>query len=70
MSPMPDKAVVIPVRNEATRISECIDAILSLTVPVQEIIVVDLDRRVGRWIFFRTTRVRVLQISHDESDHG
>jgi glycosyltransferase involved in cell wall biosynthesis len=34
-------SVVIPVRNEAEKIATCIDGILSQTVAVSEIIVVD-----------------------------
>ena len=37
----PTVSVIIPVRNEAKRIRQCIEGILKQTVPVQEIIVID-----------------------------
>ena len=37
----PNISVVIPVKNEAGKIRECIEGILSQSIPVLEIIVVD-----------------------------
>jgi rhamnosyltransferase len=67
----PSISVVIPVRNEAKKIAACINGILSQTVPVKEIIVVDSGSTDGTLeILERYELVRVIKIPSSEFNHG
>ena len=64
-------SVVIPVRNEAAKIAECIDGILGQTIPVHEIIVVDSGSTDGTLdILGRYPSVRVIEIAPADFNHG
>lgn len=67
----PSISVVIPVRNEAKKIAACINGILSQTVPVKEIIVVDSGSTDGTLeILERYEKVRIIKIPPFEFNHG
>ncbi len=67
----PSISVVIPVKNEARKIRDCIDGILSQTVPVTEIIVVDSGSDDGTLdILSEYEIVKVIHISGSEFNHG
>lgn len=67
----PEISVVIPVRNEAAKIRACIEGILSQTVPVKEIIVVDSGSTDGTLeILNEYKAVTVLPIPSAQFNHG
>jgi rhamnosyltransferase len=67
----PEVVAVIPVRNEATTIAACIDGILSQTVAVREIIVLDSMSTDGtREILGRYPAVRIIDVDPASFNHG
>lgn len=67
----PEISVVIPVRNEALKIRKCIEGILSQTVAVGEIIVIDSGSTDGTLEILREYPVvRVIEINPSEFNHG
>ncbi|MEO7534698.1 MAG: glycosyltransferase [Ferruginibacter sp.] len=67
----PDISVVIPVKNEAAKIRACIEGILSQTVPVLEIIVIDSGSTDGTIEILKSYDiVKLLQIPSSEFNHG
>ena len=67
----PEVSVVIPVRNEAAKIRACIEGILSQSVPVKEIIVVDSGSTDGTLEILREyPRVTVIEIPPSSFNHG
>jgi rhamnosyltransferase len=70
-SNIPKISVVIPVKNEALKIRACIEGILSQSVPVLEIIVVDSGSTDGTVEILKSYDiVRLLQIPSSEFNHG
>lgn len=68
---VPDISVVIPVKNEAAGIAACIDGILSQTIPVREILVIDSGSTDGTQDIARSRpRTRLLEIASQEFNHG
>ena len=69
--PYPVVSVVIPVKNEALKISACLDGILSQTVPVKEIIVIDSGSVDGTQDIVRSYNKTILvEIPAAEFNHG
>ncbi len=67
----PTISVVIPVKNEGAKIRACIEGILSQTVPVLEIIVIDSGSTDGTIDILRGyKKVKLLQIPSSEFNHG
>lgn len=67
----PEISVVIPVKNEAFKIRACIEGILSQSVPVKEIIVVDSGSTDGTLEILQSyNKIQVVQISSDQFNHG
>ena len=67
----PNISVVIPVKNEAGKISECIEGILSQSIPVMEIIVIDSGSTDGTIeILNEFEIVKLIQIPSEEFNHG
>ncbi len=67
----PAISVVIPVKNEASKISACIDGILSQTIPVKEIIVIDSGSTDGTVELLKNyQQVTLFQIQGSEFNHG
>ncbi|MEO6070253.1 MAG: glycosyltransferase [Chitinophagaceae bacterium] len=67
----PEISVVIPVRNESAKIRACIDGILSQTVPVKEIIVVDSGSTDGTIEILKSYPiVKLVEIQPSEFNHG
>jgi rhamnosyltransferase len=67
----PAISVVIPVKNEASKISVCIDGILSQTVPVKEIIVIDSGSTDGTVQLLKNyEQVTLFEIPGAEFNHG
>ena len=67
----PKVSVIIPVRNEAKRIRQCIEGILKQTVPVQEIIVIDSGSTDGTLkILAEFPEVDVIEIDGSTFNHG
>lgn len=67
----PEVSVVIPVRNEAAKMKACIEGILSQTVPVKEIIVVDSGSTDGTLdILRRYEKVKLIEIPGSQFNHG
>ena len=67
----PTVSVIIPVRNEAKRIRQCIEGILKQTVPVQEIIVIDSGSTDGTLeILAEFPEVDVVEIDGSTFNHG
>lgn len=67
----PSVSVVMPVKNEALKIKACIEGILSQTVPVQEIIVVDSGSTDGTLqILEAFPIVKLIKIPSIEFNHG
>jgi rhamnosyltransferase len=63
--------VVVPVKNESAGIAACLEGILSQTVPVEEIIVIDSSSTDGtQEIVGRYPKVRLLEIPPSEFNHG
>ena len=70
-NPFPSVSVVMPVKNESKKIAACINGILSQTVPVKEIIVVDSGSTDGTIeILERFEKVRLIRIPSSEFNHG
>lgn len=64
-------SVVIPVKNEAKKIRDCIEGILSQTVKVKEIVVVDSGSTDGTLdILKEYDKVKVVEIPGSEFNHG
>lgn len=64
-------SVVIPVKNEAKKIRACIEGILSQTIPVKEIVVVDSGSTDGTLdILKEYEKVKVVEIPGSEFNHG
>lgn len=64
-------SVVIPVKNEALKIKSCIEAILSQTIQVKQIIVVDSGSTDGTLeILKQYPIVKVIEIPSSEFNHG
>jgi rhamnosyltransferase len=71
MADFPPISVFIPVRNEATKIRACLDGILSQTVPVTEILVVDSGSTDGTLEILREyPKVKLVEIPGAEFNHG
>jgi len=71
MTDQPTISVVIPVKNEAAGIAACLDGILSQTVPVQEILVIDSGSTDGtQEIVQRYDLARLLDIEPGDFNHG
>ena len=67
----PTVSVIIPVRNEAKRIRQCVEGILKQTVPVQEIIVIDSGSTDGTLeILAEFPEVDVVAIDGSTFNHG
>ena len=69
MNPM--ISVVIPVKNEAAKISACLDGILRQTVSVHEIIIIDSGSTDGtQSIAQGYEKVKLIEIAPSEFNHG
>ena len=67
----PTVSVIIPVRNEAKRIRQCIEGILKQTVPVHEIIVIDSGSTDGTLeILAEFPKVDLIEIDGSTFNHG
>jgi rhamnosyltransferase len=67
----PSISVVIPVKNEARNIRDCIEGILNQTVPVKEIIVIDSGSTDGTVdILTGYKEVTIIEIPSVEFNHG
>ena len=67
----PSISVVIPVKNEALKIRACIDGILSQTVPVKEIIVIDSGSTDGtQEIVSSYKETMLIEIQSADFNHG
>jgi rhamnosyltransferase len=67
----PSVSVFMPVRNEASKIGACLDGILSQTIPVNEVIVVDSGSTDNTVAIARTfDAVKVVEIPPEEFNHG
>jgi rhamnosyltransferase len=61
----------MPVRNEASKIGACLEGILSQTVPVTEVVVVDSGSTDGTLEIARSfDRVKVVEIPPEDFNHG
>ncbi|WP_281016469.1 MULTISPECIES: glycosyltransferase [unclassified Minwuia] len=71
MTEQPTISVVIPVKNEAAGIAACLDGILSQTVPVKEILVIDSGSTDGtQEIVQGYDLARLLEIEPGDFNHG
>lgn len=71
MSFYPEISVIIPVKNEALKIRACIEGILSQSVPVKEIIVIDSGSTDGTIeILNEFEKVKLIQIPSSQFNHG
>ena len=71
MMAFPTVSVIIPVRNEAKRIRQCIEGILKQTVPVHEIIVIDSGSTDGTLdILAEFPKVDLIKIDGSTFNHG
>ena len=67
----PTVSVIIPVRNEAKRIRQCIEGILKQTVPVHEIIVIDSGSTDGTLdVLAEFPQVDLIEIDGSTFNHG
>ena len=67
----PTVSVIIPVRNEAKRIRQCIEGILKQTVPVHEIIVIDSGSTDGTLdILAEFPQIDLIEIDGSTFNHG
>lgn len=67
----PKISVIIPVKNEASRIAACLEGILSQSVPVFEIIVIDSGSTDGtQAIAANYSKVEVVSIPPADFNHG
>lgn len=68
---MTSVSVVIPVKNEALKIKACIDGILSQTVKVDEIIVIDSGSTDGTIEILKSyEKVKLIEIAGKDFNHG
>jgi rhamnosyltransferase len=68
---IPVVSVVIPVKNEAAKIRACIDGILSQTIPVKEIVVVDSGSTDGTIAILKSyPAVKLIEIEPSQFNHG
>lgn len=68
---VPDISAVIPVKNESAGLAACLGGILSQTVPVREIIVIDSGSTDGTQDIARSfDKVRVVEIEPKDFNHG
>ena len=66
MKSKPIVSVVLPVRNEAAKIAQCIEGILNQTVAVRDIIVLDSGSTDGTLqVLARYPEVRVIAVEPD-----
>ncbi len=71
MKAIPEISVVIPVKNEAAKIRDCIEGILSQTIPVKEIIVVDSGSTDGTIEILKEYNiVKIITIPSTDFNHG
>lgn len=71
MIEQPIVSVVIPVKNEAVWMAACLEGILSQTVAVEEILVIDSGSTDGTQdIVRRYPKARLLEIAPSEFNHG
>lgn len=64
-------SVIIPVKNEALKIKDCINSILSQSIPVIEIIVIDSGSTDGTIELLKLyPQVKLIQISPSQFNHG
>ena len=71
MKYIPLISVVIPVKNEAKKIEACIEGILSQTIPVKEIIVIDSGSTDGtQQLVNKYDKTRLIEIPGSEFNHG
>src|SRR5688572_2468272 len=71
MKTHPEISVVIPVKNEGAKIRACIEGILSQSIPVKEIIVIDSGSTDGTVEILREyEKVKLLEISSSTFNHG
>jgi rhamnosyltransferase len=69
--PFPKVSVIIPVKNEALKIRACIEGILSQTVSVSEIIVIDSGSTDGTVEILNSyPQVKLIAIPGSEFNHG
>lgn len=67
----PSISVIIPVKNEAAKIRNCLNGIMEQTIPVKEIIVLDSGSTDGTLkILAEYPRVKIIHIKPDEFNHG
>jgi len=67
----PSISVIIPVKNEAKKITACIEGILKQSIPVEEIIVIDSGSTDGtQEIVTAFPKVRLAEIRPEEFNHG
>ena len=67
----PSVSVIIPVKNEAAKIRSCIEGILSQTIPVQEIIVIDSGSTDGTVDILKSFKeVTLIEIPGSTFNHG
>ena len=71
MNKIPTISVIIPVKNEGTKIRACIEGILSQTIPVTEIIVIDSGSTDDTLSILKEfSIVKVIEIPGSEFNHG
>ena len=71
MKTYPEISVVIPVKNEGAKIRACIDGILSQSIPVKEIIVIDSGSTDGTVeVLQECEKVKLLEIPSSTFNHG
>ena len=71
MDSVPDISVVIPVKNEARLIEDCLQGILNQTVPVKEIIVIDSGSTDGtQELVKKFDKTVLVEISSADFNHG
>lgn len=69
--PIPSVSVVIPVKNEVSNIKACLDGILSQSILVREIIVIDSGSTDGTLdILNQYPLVKLIEIPSNEFNHG
>lgn len=69
--PPPRISVVIPVKNESAGLAACLQGVLSQTIAVEEIIVIDSGSTDGtQEIARRYPKVRLIEIPPSEFNHG
>ena len=67
----PEISVIIPIKNEAETITQCIEGILSQTIPVNEIIAIDSGSTDGTLeLLGKYEKVKLVTIDAHEFNHG